>query len=131
MNKKILLTGILGLAILGIIVYFSAKKENPAENNSAKTAKESAEMILFVGEGCPHCENVEKFIAENNVGEKITIETLEVFKNKENEGIFEEKAKSCGMDLNNLGVPLFWNKGQCLNGDADIINFLKSQIGQE
>ncbi|MFH0969780.1 MAG: hypothetical protein V1804_04690 [Patescibacteria group bacterium] len=128
MNKKILLTGVLGLAVLGMIMFFSVKKNNNLGNVASRS---NADIILFYGDGCSHCANVDKFIAENNVKEKIKFDELEIFKNKENSSMMEEKAKACGINLNELGVPFLWDKGQCLSGDADIINFFKSQIGEQ
>jgi hypothetical protein len=131
MDKKVWLMGILGLAILGIIVFFSVRKDNNSDKSGSKSNVSTADIILFYGDGCPHCANVDKFIAENNVKEKIKFDELEVFNNKDNAALMGEKAKACGISDDKLGVPFLWNNGKCLSGDVDIINFFKSQIGQQ
>lgn len=127
MDKKFLLAGILGIAVLGLIVFFSTRSGDKTTDQN----KENADVILFYGIGCPHCENVDKFIEENGVREKIAFEKLEVFKNKENFEIMRKKAETCGLDQDSLGVPFLWNKGQCFSGDVDIIDQFKSQIGEQ
>jgi glutaredoxin len=92
--------------------------------------KETSDIILFYGEGCPHCELVRKYLSDNNVSAKLTYEMKEVYHNQENANQMIEKAKVCGMTSGSLGVPFLWDGTKCLVGDADVINFFKSKIGQ-
>ena len=41
-------------------------------------------VTLFYGESCPHCANVERFISENNVEEKVSISRKEIYFNSAN-----------------------------------------------
>jgi len=128
MNKKIYLIVALTIIAIGAVIFvaFSDKKEA-----SQKTGeKTNASIILFFGKGCPHCENVDKFIQENKAKEKVSFEELEVFLNKDNAKLMEEKAKECQLDAKSLGVPFLWNSGKCFSGDVDIINFFKGQLGE-
>ncbi len=84
------------------------------------------EMILFFGDTCPHCKNVEKYLTENNIRNKYKFQELEVYNNKANAQILAQTAKQCGLDTTNgVGVPLFFDGQNCLQGDEPIINFLK------
>ncbi|MFA5776919.1 MAG: hypothetical protein WC906_00515 [Parcubacteria group bacterium] len=129
MNKKIFIVMLVIIAIGGI-AFFAFKNKN---DNSQKidTGEKNANIILFYWKGCPHCENVDKFIQENKVKEKIQFDELEIFYEKNNAKLMEEKAGECGIDTKELGVPFLWNSGKCFSGDADIINFLKSQLGEQ
>jgi nitrogen fixation/metabolism regulation signal transduction histidine kinase len=88
------------------------------------------EEILFYGDGCPHCANVENFINSNGVLGKTSLIEKEVYNNKDNFNEFSEKAKLCGIDSNSLVVPFLWDGSQCILGDTPIIDYLKNQIAK-
>lgn len=93
-----------------------------------KNQPEPKGIILFYGDGCSHCANVDKFISDNNIKEKISFAELEVFNNQNNAGVLLEKAKACGLDTNLIGVPFLWNGKTCVLGDQDIIKFFQDRI---
>ena len=104
---------ILGAAIIfiGAIVY----------------AKSSAEMILFYSDSCPHCQNVEAYINENGISNKIKFSQKEVSRSQTNATLMERKANDCGLDTTQgLGVPFFFDGKECLVGDESIINYFKT-----
>lgn len=84
-------------------------------------------IILFYGDGCPHCKIVDDYIKENNIKDKVKFTELEVFNNKDNAKILLAKAKSCNIDQNQVGVPFLWDGSKCLLGDQDVINFFKDK----
>lgn len=86
------------------------------------------QMILFFGDTCPHCKNVENYIAANNVKNKLSFQELEVFNNPDNSVLLGEKAKQCGLDTSNgVGVPFFFDGQNCIEGDEQIIEFFKTK----
>lgn len=122
MDKKLIGFGLVGLIILGGIVFWASKSEKPSQNNPS-----TEDLVFFYGETCPHCKNVENFLEENkNIEEKVKFNKLEI-SNKDNAKILLEKAEKCGLSQENIGVPLFWDGGKCIVGDADIIDFLKNK----
>jgi len=104
--------------------YFLKGHYNTFSNNTSST------IILFYGEGCPHCAKVEEFIKENKIKEKITFEEKEVYFNKENAKQLIEVAKKCGFNENEIGVPFLWDgeNQKCIVGDEPIINFFKEKL---
>jgi len=88
-------------------------------------------IILFYGDGCPHCGNVEAFIKEHNLTEKIQFDQLEVFNNKDNSVVFAEKAGICQIPQEKLGVPLLWDGANCVEGDQNIIKFFKDKLDEK
>lgn len=130
MNKKILL--FIGLIlILGVSVAFlKTKKTKNNESSPPNNEKKNEELILFYGEGCPHCEKVEKFIEENKIDKKISLEKKEVYNNDNNGKELGEKAVSCGMDTDRIGLPFLWDGKKCLMGDTDIIDYLKNKASE-
>jgi glutaredoxin len=96
------------------------------ENKSIK--KESSNIILFYGDGCPHCVIVDDYLENNNIKNKISFEHKEVYYNKENANLLVEKAQICGFNINSIGVPFLWDGQKCLVGDQDIIEFFKLKV---
>lgn len=120
MKKIILGLAIVVLAVSGYLFFNYNKK--------AESSSFGSDVILFYGIGCPHCKNVEDFLEQNQVADKIQIDQKEVYGNRENAKIFQEKAAQCGLDKKNLGVPLLWVKGKCYSGDQEIIQYFKDQL---
>lgn len=99
-------------------------------NKSPPIPPEQADLILFWGDGCPHCKTVEEYIKKEKVESTIKISRLEVYYNKANQKLLSDKASKCP-DINTeqgIGVPFaFDNKTQqCLVGDQPIISWLKA-----
>lgn len=126
MNQKVI---ILILAILLGTVFFLYRIKNTQKAivlNKEQVTLSDNTTYLFVGDGCTHCENVEKFIGDNEVGGKITLEILEVFKEVGNQKYYLEALNKCNApDKKNISVPVLYHNGECINGDVDIINKLK------
>lgn len=88
-------------------------------------------IILFYGEGCPHCKNVDDYIEQNNIAEKVKFTNLEVWYNKNNQKIITEVAKRCKINSNEVGVPLLYDGTKCYSGDVDTIDFFKNAANIE
>ena len=93
------------------------------------------EIILFYGDGCPHCKLVEDFISQNKVEEKIKFTRLRIPLNNEkdpellsNIKVLLERAKACGINTTDIGVPFLWDGKTCLAGDPDVIKFFQDKI---
>ena len=116
------------------------KQNSPAKTNPTETGKPAAstnapasetnyiinngDIVLFWGDGCPHCANVEKFLADNkDLADKLKVRKFEVYNDKEAQKLFATKAKECG--LSSLGVPTLYKNGKCSQGDVPIIEELK------
>jgi glutaredoxin-related protein len=83
--------------------------------------------IIFYSNSCPHCRNVEQYIAENNVASRYDFDQKEITTDQNNTALLIQKAKICGEDLNTLGVPLLFDNGKCYSGDKEIINYLATK----
>ena len=80
-----------------------------------------AEILLFVGEGCPHCENVEKYMQENNVLGRLPVRVYEVWNHPENQPLYLQKAKEVG--YTGQGMPLMVDGTHYEIGDYPIIGY--------
>ncbi|MFA7209707.1 MAG: hypothetical protein WC120_05535 [Parcubacteria group bacterium] len=110
--------------ITGLWVWSSATGSKEAVATPITTDK-----IFFYGKGCPHCQDVEKFIGDNKIAEKVSFDSLEVWYNDANRKVFLEKIKECGIAEEDAGVPLLYVQGKCLVGTPDIEKFFKQEAG--
>lgn len=86
-------------------------------------------IILFYGDGCPHCENVDNFIEENNIKDKVSFSNLEVWYNKKNQNILAQIVKKCNLPIDQIGVPFLYDGQNCLIGEDQAIDFFKNEAG--
>jgi glutaredoxin len=119
MNKQNIFYIILAVVIIvGFSLIFVLKK-----------SKTNGQIVLFYGDGCPHCENVDAFVAENGIETKVPFVKKEVFNNQTNAAEMADFAKQCGLATDSIGVPFLWDGRNCFTGDIDIINFFKGKTG--
>ena len=117
-NKTLyIISGVAGvLVILALLGRLTNKPAQP-------------ELILFYGDTCPHCKNVDDFISANGVRDKLKFQELEVYNNRANAQLLTFTAKKCNLDtVAGVGVPLFYDGATCLQGDQPIIDYFQSKI---
>ena len=126
-QKQSVKTGLFlfGIAILIAGLWYWTKPE--------KATEISSDIILFYGQECPHCRDVDKFLEENRIAEKVKFDRLEVFHNQANGEILAEKARKCGIENEKeIGVPFLYDiqKNQCFTGTPEIEDFFaeKTQL---
>ena len=132
MNKKaktsLMLGAIIVLAAILSVWGFSKMRGDQKEAVLGETNSQ-AEIIIFYGKGCPHCKDLEDFVAKNNLAERVKMENMEVWFNKENAKLLMAKAEKCGIAKEKVGVPFLYSEGKCLSGTPDIENFLMEKAG--
>lgn len=146
MKNKIIIPTILFIVILVFSIVLLAinknketsQKENkeqtevtvqptPIQQETTPSSQEKSEIILFYGDGCPHCAVVEDYIKENKIKDKISFEEKEVYYNQQNSKELSEKAEKCGMSTDSVGVPFLWDGEKCYIGDQEIISFFEQK----
>ncbi len=123
-NKKYI---IVIVVILAIVAFLAISRALSMKNDGQGSAS-AGEAILFYGDGCPHCENVEEYMAGSGVKERYSFQELEVYNNQTNAKLLAKIAKDCGLDSSQgIGVPFFFDGSQCYIGDQPIIDYLKQK----
>lgn len=117
------------ILILAVVVgyfYFNSQK-----TVVQKFPDSEAQLILFWGDGCPHCENVKKYIKDNNLETKVKIAFKEVYLDKNNQKLLETTIQKCPEidSSRGIGVPLAFDtqNAKCFYGDTPIIEWLKAK----
>ena len=103
--------------IISLLFIFTILAQNVlAQENQA---------VLYYGNGCPHCAEVEDFIKNNTFD--FSIEKKEVYQNKANTEEFNKVCAKEGISLMNRGVPFLYSENECFIGDKQIISYLTSK----
>jgi len=135
MNNKIVMPTILFIVVLVFSVFALTQgkvaNQAPPAAAAVSAGKVTEQIILFYGDGCPHCALVEKYVAENNVAAKVPFVKKEVYYNNKNAEEMAAKAKTCGLPTDSIGVPFLWDGSKCLVGDQDIIGFFKERMNRK
>jgi glutaredoxin len=127
---------ILGLVILGsraknsndFNTSDSAISVDPIEQSSETVNRESNDIIFYYGITCPHCKDVEEYITNENVLDKLPIVSKEVYQNRVNSLELSKVAEACGLDTRSIGVPFLFSKGECYVGSPDVIAEIERQM---
>lgn len=140
MKNKTLITS-LAIAVVvilfGVIVYGSRTKSTNLSKKQLSTQindtnkKNNDSIVFFYGSTCPHCAEVETWMKENKVEEKITVIKKEVYGNQQNANEMVKAAQSCGLPTDSIGVPFLYTEGKCFIGTPDVISYLSKKAGIE
>jgi glutaredoxin len=116
------------LPIFILIIFTLGLAGCAKNNNNGGTVFSGTGTVLYTSDTCPHCKIVKDFLAANDPDNKAGLEQKEVSKNQANALELLGRAVDCGLDRNNVGVPLLWVSGKCYSGSEEIINFVKEKI---
>ncbi len=130
MKKALILIIVLIISLVLLLIIVGGENKKTLQNNQSDNNFISKTPIFFYGNTCPYCKNVEQWIKENKIEEKINLTKKEIYNNKDNALEFEKAAKSCGLITSTIGVPfLYTPEGRCFMGSYDVINYLKEKAG--
>ena len=126
MIKKIISTIIIVLVLVGVFYLLSKPPQNSQDY-------ENPDLVFYWGDGCPHCDNVEAWIKENDTDKKLKINSREVYKNRNNQTELYNLANQYCPEIienGNIGVPTGFDpvNQKCIQGDTPIIEFLSSKL---
>jgi glutaredoxin len=117
--------------IIALVVLFGLYKLLSTQPGTQGVDESNADLVLYWGDGCPHCEKVKEYIASTKIDQKVKITLKEVYYNRTNQLDLEAKAKSCpSIDTSQgIGVPFAYvpTTKACLQGDEPIINWLSQK----
>ncbi|MCX6791478.1 MAG: hypothetical protein NT149_00345 [Candidatus Gottesmanbacteria bacterium] len=126
MNKQTLITSALIIIIVGLLAFIAIGSKG---KTTSSVHPQTAVPVFFYGNTCPHCAEVETWMKDNNVGEKVTITKKEVYDNQQNADEMILAAKSCGLPTDSIGVPFLYAEGKCFIGTPDVMNYLSAKAG--
>lgn len=128
-NRKIYIAGLALAIVIVAVIYGNMKITSNADVPIAEKLDGTEEfgIIYYFGKECPHCVNVQKFLDENKIAEKVMFTKKEVWHNAENAIDLNAKAEECGLDKSKIGVPFLYANGKCFVGEIEVENFFKNE----
>jgi hypothetical protein len=121
--KRLWIVIVLIIIVIGGYVFLLSRSSNGSDTTSSSN---SGGLLYFWSITCPHCKNVAAFLESYSEKDKIVLDKKEVSENRDNARLLSEKAASCNIPSNQVGIPLLVTKeGECLSGDTPIIDYLK------
>lgn len=101
--------------------------------NTPEVVYESADLVFYWGDGCPHCETVQNWLVENNQQNTLKINSKEVYNNQENTKELLNTVNQYCPELkgdSGIGVPTAFDPvtQKCFQGSDEIINFLSDKL---
>lgn len=124
MEKKFITAIVVGAFLLSGAVVWLASSE--------KTSEEVAEPsvpVYYYGDTCPHCKDVQKFIDENGIAEKVPFVKKEVWNDRKNAKEMAAREKTCGLKPEETGVPFLYFEGKCYVGTPQVTGFFSERAG--
>lgn len=93
-----------------------------------KPSKDKLNIYIFWGDGCPHCKHLAEFLGEkqSEIGDKISLYTFEVWKNKNNLSFLKSFGKFLGE--NPKGVPYIIIGNKTYSGFSETDEETKQEI---
>jgi len=119
--KQTIITSLIILVITGLlsVIVLGSRDKNITNKKT----------VFFYGNTCPHCTDVEEWIKENKIEEKITIVKKEVYDNQQNALELNQAATNCGLPTDSIGVPFLYAEGKCITGTSNITSYLSEITG--
>ena len=128
---------ILGIVVIGLVFggayYWNRHQVKPAAVTASPeqqtVAVPTSGVTLYYGAECPHCKDVEQYLTDNKVADKVKYDMKEVWHDKTNSAEMEAVAKVCGLDVCKIGVPFLFAEGKCSVGTPDVEGYFKKAAG--
>lgn len=118
---------LVGMGIAGFIVWGISSPDPSQGSGSADRIVEGAQITYYFGAECSHCLEVKKVIEEKHLRDLVVFSEKEVWHNTRNAAEMEDRATECGLNLDEIGVPFLFSRGECFIGSPDVIQELESQ----
>lgn len=101
--------------------------------NNTDIINPDAEYLYFFWATCPHCQELNKQVKEQDIFSQITVEKREVYFNDANRELFQAKVKELGLDEWGTGVPFVYDtvSGEHAVGVDPAMALFKSRLNQE
>jgi glutaredoxin len=146
---------LIAIGILSGLFYLLSQPPKPIDNSNSQNTNlitngvvdefidpykdspvyDNPDLVFFWGDGCPHCENVEFWIKDNNTENNLKINFKEIYHSDSNKDELLQTIKQYCPQLlidGGIGVPIAFDPvgQQCISGDTPIIDFLSSKLGE-
>lgn len=99
------------------------------QEDATKPVLDQSVTTYFYGETCPHCHDVQKFLDENKIDQKVSFVKREVWGDRSNATMMREAAGICSLETKDIAVPFLFSEGKCFIGTPKVVDFFKQKAG--
>lgn len=98
--------------------------------NNTDIINPEAEYLYFFWATCPHCQELNKILNEQDLYSQVSIEKREVWYNEENQKLFQDKVLELWLKESETGVPFIYDTvtGEHAIGVDPALQLLKSRL---
>lgn len=130
MTKQIVALVAIILFLFGtLFLVYLLTSRSPASTPSTVKLPPKA-FIYFHGLTCPNCQELNEWIKQNKIDQKVKYQKLEVYYNKDNAALLEQAAAVCNLPANQIGVPFVYVRGKCYIGLPQAKKILQEKAHQ-
>lgn len=127
MDKKAILAVVIAVACVAGFAFWNSKRAD--DSGSASGGSAPSGIVFYYGAECPHCKDVEAFLDENKVADKVNFTKKEVWHDQTNAAEMAEAVKACGLSGDKVGVPFLYADGKCHVGTPDVEGYFRTAAG--
>lgn len=122
----IVITSLLAVILIGSKAQrlSTEKTGTPQTPTPLSEIESTSSAILFYSDNCPHCRDVDNWIAKNQLEQELKIIRKEISRQPTNIQEMRLIAQECSLNRDSLGVPFLFAQGNCYLGTAEIISYL-------
>lgn len=135
MKRSGLLYGLGGILVVlaatwaGYVFLGSSRPVEHSPERAVGTETSGTDIVFYYGEECPHCHDVLDFLKENDIASKVPFVTKETWHIQANGKELFERADSCGIPRDEVGVPFLYADGKCHVGTPDVVGYFSEKTG--
>ena len=119
------------IGLYGISLFVGGETKSASmekDNFSASSHGNGLGVYFFYGRGCPHCANVEPFIAEMKRNYTIQLRKYDIYSNRSCLPLFDEYSNMYGIPLGERGVPTVFVSDTYFVGGSSILNGFEEAV---
>ncbi len=124
MNNRYVLAALTVTLCIGTLIWWGVQ-----DGKRANIPLSPLGLVLYWGDGCSHCKNLEVFLQENQIEQKVTFERKEVWGDRANAKEMSQRAKDCDLSPTEIGVPFLFSDGKCFTGEPDVKKEFERRAG--
>jgi thiol-disulfide isomerase/thioredoxin len=130
MDKK-LWVFLLSVGLFGVSLFSGGDTGSASVKKSGfsyPVDNDSVDVYFFYGEGCPHCADVQPFLAEMEKRYRLNLQRFDIYTNRSHISLFDEFSDDYGLPSGRRGVPAVFISGTYFVGDTMILEDLEDVI---
>ncbi|HWQ60214.1 MAG TPA: hypothetical protein VN420_03630 [Candidatus Fimivivens sp.] len=126
MDKKAILAVTIAVVFVSGFAFWNSKRD---QSGVMPGVDAPSGVVFYYGTECSHCKDVEAFLDEGKIADKVNFVRKEVWHDRTNAAEMVAAAKKCGLAEDTIGVPFLFADGKCFVGTPDVEGYFRTAAG--